>query len=198
MQYIRIGNTDLQPGYSTYVLNASDREVRFYAYSGETAINTNERGVQYNAYKRGYFLRKGFSSAISSADPKVLTPIYTDNDDNDVYPKSDEEAIKLIYEGKLSIRGFKFTKTATAEQKEEAIGRLIDEFVFASKNLDFSSDKNLFLVQANFMDVAYNNGGPESMQIKGVDVQERLGLNTQSVIANRILKQKMIQAKQKI
>ena len=27
MQYIRIGNTDLQPGYSTYVLNASDREV---------------------------------------------------------------------------------------------------------------------------------------------------------------------------
>ena len=63
MQYIDLGTKDLQQGSGTYVLKASDRKVNFFAYTGETSLNANEQDVKYNAYKRGYFLRKVFYSA---------------------------------------------------------------------------------------------------------------------------------------
>ena len=192
MQYINRTNEDLTAGYSTYLLQKTSIGIGFYAYTGNTAIGANKQGQEINSYHRGYFLRKGFSEAINDSDPNVIVPVYKDNENNDVRPLSNDEALNLIYGGKLNISGFEFVDGATQEQKEEAFGKLIDYFVLASKNLDFSSDKNLFIVQGNFHEVAYNNGGSENMKIRGVDVQEKLGLNTQAVKANQIIRAHMM------
>ena len=191
MQYIQTTTDDLKSGYSTYMLEYYKDKIRFSAYTGDTAIGANEQGLRVNAYQRGYFLRKGFSDAVINADPNILTPIYRDNEDKEVFPKSVTEAIKQIYESKLNISGFRFNKNATDAQKEEAFGKLINRFVFASRNLDFDSDKNLFFVMKGQARVIYNNGGDNNVRIRGVDVQERLGLKTPEVINERILREKM-------
>ena len=190
MQYIEIHNEDLKAGYRTFLLGKQDDRIDFFAYTGDTAINANEQGLKTNAYLRGYFLRKGFSSAVRNADPNIMEPVYKDNENRDVSPSSVDEALDLIYSSKLNISGFKFKKGLTDEQKEQAFGKVIDSFVSASKNLDFSSEKNLFIVQGSFLSqVAYNNGGSQNMEITGVDVQERLGLDTQDVKVQQKLRE---------
>lgn len=181
MQYINVESKDLTSGYRTFVLQRTGKGVDFFAYTGDTALGADEKGLEINAYLRGYFLRKGFSSAISDADFDVITPIYKDSDNNDVFPQSRAEAVEQIYSDKLNITGFRFSETATKTQRDEAFGKLIDCFVAASKNLDFSSDENLFIVQGNHKEVAYNNGGSQDIKIRGVDVQEKLGLSTNAV-----------------
>ena len=190
MQYLKGLGDDLKSGYSTYVLQHDSENISFFAYTGDTAVCANEKGLELNAYNRGYFLRKGFSEAICKADPNVIVPVYKDNQNNDVIPISTKEAVRMIYEGKLNISGFKFVEGATDSQKEEAFGLLINSFVSTSKNLDFSSEKNLFVVQGNCHQIVYNNGGSEKMKISGVDVQEKLGLNTKAVTLNRIYREK--------
>lgn len=190
MQYIEIHNEDLKAGYRTFLLGKQDDRIDFFAYTGDTAINANEQGLKTNAYLRGYFLRKGFSNAVRNADPNIMEPIYKDNENRDVSVSSVDEALDLIYSSKLNISGFKFKKGLTDEQKEQAFGKVIDSFVSASKNLDFSSEKNLFIVQGSFLpQVAYNNGGSQNMEITGVDVQERLGLDTQDVKVQQKLRE---------
>lgn len=185
MQYISIGTKDLESGYSTYVLQKHTDRVDFFAYTGDTAIGTDEQGQKINAYNRGYFLRKGFSAAVQSADPEVIEPIYKDENDNIVVPASKQAAISMIYDGKLNISSFKFADGATDEQKKQAFAKLINYFVSASRNADFASEKNLFLVQGNFLSVAYNNGGSQKVTIEGADIQERLGLETPEVAKMR-------------
>ena len=187
MQYIGVTTDDLKSGYSTYVLQVGREEIKFFAYTGDTAIGASEQGQKLNAYKRGYFLRKGFSDAILEADPNVLVPLYKDNENRDVFPKTKEEAVDLIYNSKINISGFRFVDGATDKQKQEALGKLIDRFVFTSKNSDFESDKNLFFVSANSLQVRYNNGGDQNMKIKGVDIQEKLGLQTEAVLKKKAL-----------
>lgn len=186
MQYMETTTNDLKPGYSTFALKEVGDRVDFYAYTGGTAINADEQGMKLNAHLRGYFLRKGFSDAILGADPNVLTPVYRDNENKSVSPSSVDEALKLIYDGKLNITGFKFNKAATQEQKEQAFGKLINTFVETSKNQDFNGDKNLFFVLGNFSRVIYSNGGASNMQISGPDVQEKLGLKTKDATGARM------------
>lgn len=193
MQYLKGLGDDLKSGYSTYVLQHDSENISFFAYTGDTAVCSNERALELNAYNRGYFLRKGFSEAICKADPNVIVPVYKDNENKDVFPKSVEEAVRGIYDGELNVSGFRFVEGASETQKEEAFGQLINSFVSTSKNLDFSSEKNLFVVQGNCRQVVYNNGGSEKMKISGVDVQEKLGLNTKAVALNRIYREKFAQ-----
>lgn len=192
MQYIESTTDDLKSGYSTYGLRCDDKEINFFAYTGETALGDDK---QLNSYHRGYFLRKGFSDAILNADPSIMKPIYKDNAGNEVSIQSTKEAVALIYDNKLNISGFRFEEGITKEQKEEAFAAVINSFVQTSKNLDFSSEKNLFMVNGNHSRVIYNNGGHQSTQIKGADVQERLGLKTQDVIMEQTMRSMMQQRK---
>jgi len=186
MQYIDRTVDDLKSGYTTYLLSrTNDKEIDFIAYTGDTALGADEEAKKLHAYSRGYFLRKGFDKAISDADPNVITPIYKDNENYEVPLKSKEKAIELIYASKLNISGFRFNENATDQQKEEAFGKLINSFVLTSKNLDFDDEKNLFFVMQKGARVGYNNGGNKDMKIRGVDVQERLGLNTEEVVAHK-------------
>lgn len=191
MQYIKRTNDDLKSGFSTYVLQNSGRKIDFFAYTGDTAINADERGQSINAHHRGYFLRKGFSDAIREADPNVIEPIYKDNNNKEVHPLSVDVALQLIYENKLNITGFAFKEGVTQEQKDEAFGNVINSFVSASRNLDFSSEKNLFIVQGNCSEVIYNNGGSQKMKIDGADVQEKIGLKTPDVFMKQAFRKKM-------
>ncbi len=194
MQYISVGNDDLKPENTTFLLAKRTDEVVFTAYTGRTAVGAGEEGVQINADIRGYFLRKGFSDALVDSD--VIEPIFKTNDGKDANPASLSEARNLVYDSKLNISGFKFKENATEEQKEEAFGKLVNHFVSTSKNLDLSSDKNLFVVQNDSREVAYNNGGSKSMRISGPDVQEKLGMKTEEAIANKSFRQ-MMQSLQK-
>lgn len=189
MQYISRTNEDLEPGHSTYVLNKSGRDIRFFAYKGETALNANSEGMKINAGCGAYFLRKGFSDAIRNADQNIMEPIYEDLSGNKVTPSSTNEAIDLIYKNELTFSGFKFTEKASDAQKEQAFGKMIKSFVSSSKNADFSSDKNLFIVQNEGHEVAYNNGGSQ-MQIDGVDIQEKLRMNTPEVAIRKMCRDK--------
>ncbi len=191
MQYLDKLGDDLKPGYSTYVLNYNSDKISFFAYTGNTAISADKQCQQINDSMRGYFLRKGFSDAITAANPNVVTPMYRDNEGKEVHLRSSAEAKKLIYEGKINICGFSFAKDATDAQKEEAFGKIINTFVSASKNLDFSSEQNLFVVNGKFSRVIYNNGGSEKMKINGADVQERLDLNTRDVVVNKVMRERM-------
>lgn len=195
MQYISKTTDDLKPGYSTFVLQKHNDNIKFFAYKGENAVKATKQGIENNDYLQAYFLRKGFSDAILDADPNVLEPSYKDREYNDVHPKTKEEAISQIYKNELNISGFKFKENATDEQKEEAFGKLINCFVSTSKNLDFSSDKNLFMVQGNGREVIYNHGGSKSMQIDGVDVQEKMGLKTRAVAVMQAHRNRMMQSK---
>lgn len=182
MQYIdNTTSDDLKSGFSSYVLQGNTTEIVFSAYNGDTAFGADKKGQNLNAYHRGYFLRKGFSDAIYTSDPNILVPIYKDDENNDVYPESKSEAVRLIYAGKLNISGFRFVENATNEQKEEAFAKVINCFVSASTNLDFSSEKNLFFISGNYSRISYNNGGNPAIKIRGVDIQEKLGLKTQDV-----------------
>lgn len=186
MQYISIGNKDLQPGYETFLLKENREGVSFYAYKGETALNADEKGQARNASLNGYFLRKGFSGALRDADPNVVEPVYKTRDGKSFAPRSVDEAISLIYKNELTVSGFKFKENISEKQRHEEFGKLIDSFVLASKNADFSSDKNLFCVQNGSEEVAYNNGGSKDVMIDSVDIQEKLGLKTTGVIARQI------------
>lgn len=196
MQYVRELGDDLKSGYTTYVLqNSSMRDIAFFAYTGDTATKADKQSQEHNKHLSRHFLRKGFSDAIMDADPNVVVPVYKDNEDNDVFPKSKDEALSLIFGGKINVSGFTFIEEATDAQKEEALGKLINNFVSTSQNLDFGADKNLFVVQNNFHQVIYNNGGKESVKIKGVDVQEKVGLNTKEVATNKVHRQRMMQSR---
>ena len=120
-----------------------------------------------------------------------------DLDHNKVHPSSTAQAISLIYQNELTISGFKFRENISKAQKAEALGKLINSFVDTSKNLDFSSEKNLFVVQSGFYEVAYNNGGSAKLQIEGVDVQEKLGLNTTDVAFRKIQRELILATKRK-
>ena len=130
MQYLKGLGDDLKSGYSTYVLQHDSENISFFAYTGDTAVCSNERALELNAYNRGYFLRKGFSEAICKADPNVIVPVYKDNQNNDVIPISTKEAVRMIYEGKLNISGFKFVEGATDSQKEEVINKCMSKWKF--------------------------------------------------------------------
>ncbi len=196
MQYMKRDTADLQSGNTTYVMQHFGTGVKFFAYTGDTALGVDKNGLRHNAQIRGYFLRKGFIDAIKEADPNVVTPVYKDNDDNPVFPASKDEAMALIYDDKINISGFQFNPKATEEQKEEAFGKIVNAFVDASKNEDLTSTKNLFLIQANFSEVYYNHGGSENVKISGVDVQEKLNLRTQEVMTHKMLRQKLMAFKQ--
>ena len=185
MQYIdEHTNDDLKPGYKTFVLKAESDRVKFFAYQGELATGAFSKEAQAaKADLAKYFLRKGFLYAIEYANPEIMTPMYSDNDGNSVVPQSKEEAIALIYRDKLNVEGFKFSQTATNEQKESAFASLIDSFVNTSQGLEFASDKNLFMViHSSGRTVAYNNGGHSSLKINGEDVQEKLKMDTPEVM----------------
>lgn len=190
MQFFETTTDDLKPGFSTYLLNRQQDGVDFVAYTGSTATGATKEGIRENAMQRGYFLRKGFSDAID-IDPDVMTPVYMDNDGNEVHPKTKDEAISLIYSSRLNISGFKFNKDATEEQKEKAFVSLVNRFVNASKNLDFSSETNLFMIHANQRRVGYHNGGSQDIQIDGADVQEKLGMDTPAVRLKHLRRERM-------
>ena len=103
----------------------------------------------------------------------------------------------MIYSSKANISVFRFVEGATAKQKEEALGKIINSFVHASKNLDFSSDKNLFFVSNGRLQVRYNNGGSQSMKISGTDIQEKLGLKTDDVLKQQMFRQQLGQSRTK-
>ena len=191
MQYIGTTTDDLKPGHTTYVLQYGEEEIRFFAYNGNAAIMADEQGQRSNGYQSGYFLRKGFSDAVCNANPEIMAPIYVDNEGKEVQLPSVDEAIDQIYSSKLSIAGFRFNENVTKAQKEQAFGKVVNSFVSTSKNADFSSDENLFWVTANCSRVIYNNGGDNRMEIRGVDVQERLGLNTPEVAEERQFRELM-------
>lgn len=59
MQYINgMTDDDLKTGNTSYVLDATDDQVKFYAYTGDTAFGSRQ---QTYAEIGNLFLRKGFS-----------------------------------------------------------------------------------------------------------------------------------------
>lgn len=172
MQYVYKAN-DLKSVENIFVLRKDKDCIDFSAY----IVDTAEKSKKENADCRGYFLKKGFSDVLKNVDPNVMEPIYKDFRNEEARPSSTNEAIDLIYRDELTLSGFRFKENITDAQKGDAFGKLIDCFVATSKNLDFSSDKNLFSVQNGLLKVTYNNGGSEGMEIDGSDIQERVGLD---------------------
>ena len=185
MQYIPGEIDELKDGQTSYFLHELNGTIRLWVSTEDKNISDAQE-KRLAAHKRGYFLRKGFSEAIRHIDPDVVQPIYTDMNDQEVYPKSTDEALDQIYHGDgLNISGFRFKETATKAQKEEAYGKIIDCFVSTSKNPDLRNENNLFYVWNGVKTVGYNNGGDSKKDIKGVDIQEKLGLNTPEVIVEK-------------
>ena len=187
MQYISIDTNDLKSENNIFRLSRRGDTISFSVFSGDVALGADEGGKREDSYLNGYFLRKRFSSAIRKIDSDVIEPIYKTTDGKSFSPESIDEAINMIYHHELTVSGFRFKENVEDEQKDEEFGKLIDSFVMASRNLDLRSVDNLFEVvdHDNYSEVAYNNGGSESMEIDGTDVQEKLGLNTLSVVRKR-------------
>ena len=178
---------NLTPEHTVYGLKYTEKGIDFFSYignRGELDANKSQQEQEIDSYHRGYFLRKGFSRAVSQYSD-VITPIYEDNQGNEFFPESRRDAIGLIYQHELNISGFRFNETATEKQKEDAFGKLVNIFVSTSRNLDFESENNIFIIEAPHSDVWYNHGGSGHVQFDGVEVEERLGLNTERVQIHR-------------
>lgn len=185
MQYLSYLD-DLAKGHKTYALSANPLRVYLMAYRYDTTTKTGPDRLQnriVNAYMRGYFLRKGFAAAIWRADPNVLRPFFKDAQDNPVLPSSARQAKQLIQENKLNVSGFMFVPTASEEQKERELGKLIDTFVETSKNIDFNSEKNgfgiSFINDFGHQQVLYNNEG--TGVISSDDIRGCLDLTEESI-----------------
>lgn len=175
MQYLQELD-DLNPENRTFALNNGSEEIHFFAYSGKTLNNNDEKQKETNLYYGRYFLRKGFNRSIENLDENVVKPLFVDKNGQDYYPLPQENVRDLIYEDKLGLKGFAYSPNATQEQKDIEFEKIAAAFVSASKNLDFEDEKNLFSISHNFYDVNYNNGGNEDFDSS--DILNKLRVET--------------------
>ena len=175
MQYLQELD-DLNPENRTFALNNGSEEIHFFAYSGKTLNNNDEKQKETNLYYGRYLLRKGFDRSIEDLDENVVKPLFVDKNGQDYYPLPQENVRDLIYEDKLGIKGFAYSPNATKEQKDIEFEKIAAAFVEASKNLDFEDEKNLFSISHNTYDVNYNNGGNEDFEPS--DILNKLRVET--------------------
>lgn len=200
MQFGEFNNDDVSSGYKTYqlVIDENNNEIKFCHYRGETL---GFRDVN-DAAAENRFLRKGFSEAIKNTNFDFLTPIYTDLDGKEVTTNSKEEALNLIYEGKLSISGFKISENASEEQRKDIYEKVLRAFIATANDLDFSSEKHIFDIFYNSPKidpdrrVTLNGGGSE--KITGYDVQEKLGIETANAENHRKVMKALDDAREKL
>ena len=175
MQYLQELD-DLNPENRTFALNNDSDEIHFFAYSGKTLNNNDEKQKETNLYYGRYFLRKGFNQSIEDLDENVVKPLFVDQNGQDYYPLPQENVRDLMYADKLGIKGFAYSPNATQEQKDIEFEKIASAFVNASKNLDFEDEKNLFSISHNFYEVNYNNGGNEDFESS--DILNKLRVET--------------------
>ena len=186
MQFIEVGDKDLESGFNTYCLKETDKGVDFFTYTGDTAMHTDEKGLAKQRRQSRNFLRKGFLYALDYIDFNVMYPVYTDKNGSKIENPPKDEVRNLIYKDELGIKGFKFKDNVSKEKKNEEISKIIDSFVTTSKNLDFASEKNLFIVMSNLREVAYNNGGSKTEEFTGFDIQKKLGIDVTELKRNKV------------
>lgn len=176
-----------------YSLQATEKGVSFIAFRSDTASATNpetaRKNEEINAECRGYFLRKGFSRILKEVESDVATPIYKDNEGNEIHPESTKQALDLIHDGQANISGFTFGKKVPEDQKEAAFAKMLKVFIETSQNSDLANAHNKFMVGMSSDLLASQTSWTGGAKVSGEGILEKLDLMPDGIQARKDYRQ---------
>lgn len=185
---------DLESNQSNYVLKLKTTVGQskntslyfdFLAYQsciGEDGIVRTGSSMLFDC--AGNFVRKGFGEFSSDVIIEV-------EDNSNVYEIDSQQLRKDAYEHKTKyydIKSFKFPKDIDISRLEELLYEVVNNFVFASSNLDFQSGTNEFAIETDFSSnsIIYCPTRDNPVEKDGIDNPSEITKFTSQMIDNAI------------
>lgn len=159
----------------------------FFAYQsciGEDGIVRTGSSMLFDC--AGYFVRKGFGKFSSDVIIEV-----EDNSTGKTYEIDSQQLRKDALGNKskyYDIKSFKFPKDIDISRLEELLYEVVNNFVFASSNLDFQSGTNEFAIETDFSSnsIIYCPTRDNPVEKDGIDNPSEITKFTSQMIDNAI------------